>query len=51
MTSSSRWTTQFAVLIALLAGAVLVLAACGGGDGNGYGASEAPADEPVAVTR
>ena len=50
-TRSDRWTTQFAVLIALLAFAVLVVAACGGGDGNGYGASESPADEPVAVTR
>ena len=54
-TRSDRWTTQFAVLIALLAFAVLVVAACGGGDGNGYGASESPADEsaaaePVAVT-
>ena len=50
MISPSRWTTQLAVLIALLAGAVLIASACGGGDGNGYGASEAPTDEPVAVT-
>ena len=45
-----RWTTQRAVLVALLAVAVLVVAACGGGDGNGYGTSESPADRPVAVT-
>ena len=49
MTSSGRWTTQFAVLIALLAVAVLAVAACGG-DANGYGTSESPVDEPVAVT-
>ena len=49
MIRSGRWATQFSVLITLLAVAVLVGAACGGDDGNGYGASEAPADEPVAV--
>ena len=50
MTRSDRWKTQFAILIALLAVAVVVVAACNGGDENGYGASEAPADEPAAVT-
>ena len=53
MTSISfrRWTTQFTVLIALLAVGVLAVGACDGGDGNGYEASESPAQEPVAVTR
>ena len=50
MTRADRWKTQLAVLITLLAVAVLVGAACGGDDGNGYGVSETPADEPVAVT-
>ena len=55
MSRSGRWATQFAVLITLLAVAVLVVAACGDDDGNGYGASEPvaeepAADEPVAVT-
>ena len=49
MTRSDRWKTQFAVLITLLAVAVVVVAACNGGDENGYGASEPAADEPVAV--
>ena len=48
MTRSERWATRLAVLITLLAVAVLVGAACGGGDGNGYGASESAADEPAA---
>ena len=48
MISPSRWTTRFPVLIALLAVSVLVGAACGGDDGNGYGASEPAADEPAA---
>ena len=47
MTRSDRWTTQLAVLIALLAVAGVMVAACDGGDENGYGASEAAADEPV----
>ena len=50
MSRSGRWATQFAVLITLLTVAVLVVAACGDDDGNGYGASEPAADEPVAVT-
>ena len=48
MTRSDRWKTQLAVLITLLAVVVVVVAACNGGDENGYGASEAPADEPAA---
>ena len=51
MMRPGRWTTQHAVLIALLAVAALVVSACGGGDGNGYGTSESPVDAPVAVTR
>ena len=49
MTRSDRWKTQFAILIALLAVAVVVVAACGDGDENGYGASEPVAAEPAAA--